>query len=140
MVTGKMSFDKQDEKHSESLYGSDWIPGVASSAQRIPYINLPVIEYNPDIEKNKDESIPLYTGKITGINPTSQINPYVNNTNFAVTAFNPDILQPSGDYPDPEADLKWYKNANDILYKEKQEFKLEIKVYKKIIKNLLKKK
>jgi hypothetical protein len=57
-----------------------------------------------------------------------------------VTAFNPDIPQPSGDYPDPEADLKWYKNANDILYKEKIELRLEVKVYKKIIKNLLKKK
>jgi hypothetical protein len=83
----------------------------------------------------------LYTaGLIPGIASTAQNLPYINNTNFAVTAYNPDIPQPSGDYPDPEADLKWYKNANDILYKEKQEFKLEIKVYKKIIKNLLKKK
>jgi len=86
------------EINEESLYSSEWVPGVPSSAQRIPYLNLPVIEYNPDAP------------------------------------------QPSGNYPDPEADLKWYKNANDILYKEKQEFKLEIKVYKKIIKNLLKKK
>jgi hypothetical protein len=74
------------------------------------------------VEINKES---LYTGMIPGI---------------ASTAQSYDIPQPSGDYPDPEADLKWYKNANDILYKEKQEFKLEIKVYKKIIKNLLKKK
>jgi hypothetical protein len=45
------------EINKESLYSSEWVPGVASSAQRIPYINLPVIEYNPEIEKNKDESI-----------------------------------------------------------------------------------
>jgi len=100
MATGKMSFDKHDEKQSESLY----------------------------------------TGKITGINPTAEINPYVSNTKFAVTAFNPDVLQPSGAYWEPAAELKWYKNANDILYKQKQELQLEIKVYKKIIKNLLKKK
>jgi hypothetical protein len=86
------------EINEESLYSSEWVSGVPSSAQRIPYINIPLIEYNSDTP------------------------------------------QRSADYPDPEADLKWYKNANDILYKEKQEFKLEIKVYKKIIKNLLKKK
>jgi len=85
----------------------------------------------------KSES--LYTGKITGINPTAEINPYVSNTKFAVTAFNPDVLQPSGAYWEPEAELQWYKNANDILYKQKEELQLEIKVYKKIIKNLLKK-
>jgi hypothetical protein len=88
---------------------------------------------------DKDKSTPLYTDKITGINPTAQINPYVSNTKFAVTAFNPDDLQPSGAYWEPEAELQWYKNANDILYKQKQELQLEIKVYKKIIKNLLKK-
>jgi hypothetical protein len=103
MATGEdniigSGFDyKTVEINEESLYSCDLIPGIASTAQRIPYLNIPVIEYKTD------------------------------------------TLQPSGDYPDPEADLKWYKNANDILYKEKQEFKLEIKVYKKIIKNLLKK-
>jgi hypothetical protein len=57
-----------------------------------------------------------------------------------VTGFNPDIPQPSGAYWEPAAELKWYKNANNILYKQKEELQLEIKVYKKIIKNLLKKK
>jgi hypothetical protein len=52
-----VGLDLNDEKKSESLYSSDWIPGIASSAQRIPYINLPVIEYNREIEKTKDESI-----------------------------------------------------------------------------------
>ena len=89
---------------------------------------------------DEDKTQSLYTGKITGINPTAQINPYVSNTKFAVTPFNPDIENTSGAYWEPEAELKWYKNANDILYKQKQEFQLEIKVYKKIIKNLLKKK
>ena len=101
MVTGEggFTFDEtgNDEKKSESLYSSEWVPGVASSAQRIPYINLPVIEYNPD------------------------------------------TLQPSGAYWEPAAELKWYKNANDILYKQKEELRLEIKVYKKMIKKLLKK-
>jgi hypothetical protein len=73
----------------------------------------------------------LYTGMIPGIASTAQ--------SYDIPILS-DTPQPSVDYPDPEADLKWYKNANDILYKEKQEFKLEIKVYKKIIKNLLKKK
>jgi hypothetical protein len=90
---------------------------------------------------NDDEkSDALYTGKITVINPTAQINPYVSNTKFAVTAFNPDIENTSGAYWEPAAELKWYKNANNVLYKQKEELKLEIKVYKKIIKNLLKKK
>jgi hypothetical protein len=40
---------------------------------------------------------------------------------------------------DPVVTLKVYKNANHILYKQKQELQLEIKVYKKIIKKLLKK-
>ena len=94
---GNIGFDVNDEKKSESLYISDWVPGIASSAQRIPYINLPVIEYNPD------------------------------------------TLQPSGAYWEPAAELKWYKSANDILYKQKEELRLEIKVYKKMIKKLLKK-
>ena len=82
----------------------------------------------------------LYTGKITGINPTAEINHYVSNTKFAVNAYNPDTLQPSGAYWEPSAELKWYKNANNVLFQEKKELQLEIKVYKKIIKNLLKKK
>jgi hypothetical protein len=68
-----------------------------------------------DIDKSKS----LYTGKITGINPTAEINPYVSNTNFAVTAFNPDIENTSGAYWEPAAELKWYKNANNVLYKQK---------------------
>ena len=56
-----------------------------------------------------------------------------------VTAYNPDIENTSGAYWEPAAELKWYKNANNVLYKQKEELKLEIKVYKKIIKNLLKK-
>jgi len=94
---GYISHDVNDEKKSESLYSSEWVPGVPSSAQRIPYLNIPV------------------------------------------TAYNPDTLQPSGAYWEPAAELKWYKNANDILYKQKEELRLEIKVYKKMIKKLLKK-
>ena len=86
------------EINEESLYSSDWIPGVASSAQRIPYLNLPVIEYNADTP------------------------------------------QPSSAYSQLELDLKWLKNSNNVLFQEKKELRLEIKVYKKIIKNLLKKK
>ena len=88
---------------------------------------------------DKKKSDTLYTGMITGINPTSQINPYVNNTKFAVTPFNPDICQPSGVYWEPAAELKWYKNANNVLFEEKKDLQLEVKVYKKIIKKLLKK-
>ena len=107
MVTGEENiigseFDyKTVEINEESLYSSDWIPGVASSAE---------------------------------------INPYVNNTNFAVTPFNPNIENTSGAYWEPAAELKWYKNANNVLFQEKKELQIEIKVYKKIIKNLLKKK
>jgi hypothetical protein len=57
-----------------------------------------------------------------------------------VTAYNPNIENTSGAYWEPAAELKWYKDANNILYKQKEELRLEIKVYKKIIKNLLKKK
>ena len=92
---------KTVEINEESLYSSDLIPGIASTAQRIPYIN---------------------------------------NTNFAVTAYNPDIENTSGAYWEPAAELKWFKNANNVLFQEKKELQLEIKVYKKIIKNLLKKK
>jgi hypothetical protein len=88
-------------------------------------------------EKKSDT---LYTGKITGINPTSQINPYVSNTKFAVTAYNPDIENTSGAYWEPAAEIKWYKNSNNVLNQENTKLRLEIKVYKKIIKKLLKKK
>ncbi len=87
-------------------------------------------------EKKSDA---LYTGMITGINPTSQINPYINNTNFAVTAYNPDTPQHSGAYSQLELDLKWLKNSNNVLFQEKKELQIEIKVYKKMIKKLLKK-
>jgi hypothetical protein len=99
MATGGIAvgLDLNDEKKSESLYSSEWVPGVPSSAQRIPYINLPVIEYNPD------------------------------------------IAQPSGAYSQLELDLKWLKNSNNVLFQEKKELQLEVKVYKKIIKKLLKK-
>jgi hypothetical protein len=56
-----------------------------------------------------------------------------------VTAYNPNIENASGAYWEPAAEIKWYKDANNILYKQKQELQLEVKVYKKIIKNLLKK-
>jgi hypothetical protein len=57
-----------------------------------------------------------------------------------VTGYNPNIENTSGAYWEPAAELKWYKNANNVLFQEKKELQLEIKVYKKIIKNLLKKK
>jgi hypothetical protein len=83
----------------------------------------------------------LYTaGLIPGIASTAQRVPDINNTNFDVTAYNPNIENTSGAYWEPAAELKWYKDANNILYKQKEELQLEIKVYKKIIKNLLKKK
>ena len=88
---------------------------------------------------DEDKSKSLYTDKITGINPTAEINPYVSNTKFAVTAFNPDVLQPSGSYCEPE-EIIWLRNRNNVTMQEKKELQLEIKVYKKIIKNLLKKK
>jgi hypothetical protein len=98
MVTGAggFTFDEtgNDEKKSESLYSSEWIPGVPSSAQRIPYIK---------------------------------------------TAYNPDTLQPSGAYWEPAAEIKWLRNRNNVTMQENKELRLEIKVYKKIIKNLLKK-
>ena len=82
----------------------------------------------------------LYTaGLIPGIASTAQNVPDINNTNFAVTAYNPNIENTSGAYWEPAAELKWYKNANNVLFQEKKELQLEIKVYKKIIKNLLKK-
>jgi len=56
-----------------------------------------------------------------------------------VTGFNPDIENTSGAFWEAAAEIKWYKNANNVLYKQKEELKLEVKVYKKIIKKLLKK-
>jgi hypothetical protein len=41
---------------------------------------------------------------------------------------------------DPAAEIKWLKNSNNVLNQENTKLRLEIKVYKKIIKNLLKKK
>ena len=95
---GYISHNVDDIKKSESLYSSDLIPGIASTAQRIPYLNIPV------------------------------------------TAYNPDTPQPSGAYWEQAAELKWFKNANNVLFQEKKELQIEVKVYKKIIKNLLKKK
>ena len=66
----------------------------------------------------------LYTGMIPGI---------------ASTAQSYDIPQPSGAYWEIEEQLKYYKDANNILYKQKEELQLEVKVYKKMIKKLLKK-
>jgi hypothetical protein len=104
MVTGEdniigSGFDyKTVEINEESLYSSDLIPGIASTSQRIPYLNIPV------------------------------------------TAYNPDIPQPSGAYWEPAAEIKWLRNRNNVTMQENKELRLEIKVYKKIIKNLLKKK
>ena len=56
-----------------------------------------------------------------------------------VTAYNPNIENTSGAFWEPAAELKWYKNANNVLFQEKKELQLEVKVYKKIIKKLLKK-
>jgi hypothetical protein len=56
-----------------------------------------------------------------------------------VTGFNPNIENTSGAFWEPAAELKWYKNANNVLFQEKKELELEVKVYKKIIKKLLKK-
>jgi len=67
----------------------------------------------------------LYTGMIPGI---------------ASTAQSYDIPQPSGAYWEPAAEIKWLKNSNNVLNQENTKLRLEIKVYKKIIKNLLKKK
>jgi hypothetical protein len=57
-----------------------------------------------------------------------------------VTAYNPDIPQPSGAYWEPAAEIKWLRDRNNVTMQENKELRLEIKVYKKIIKNLLKKK
>lgn len=67
----------------------------------------------------------LYTGMIPDI---------------ASTAQSYDIPQPSGAYWEPAAEIKWLRNRNNVTMQENKELRLEIKVYKKIIKNLLKKK
>ena len=67
----------------------------------------------------------LYTGMIPGI---------------ASTAQSYDIPQPSGAYWEPAAEIKWLRNRNNVTMQENKELRLEIKVYKKMIKNLLKKK
>jgi hypothetical protein len=56
-----------------------------------------------------------------------------------VTAYNPNIENTSGAYWEPAAEIKWYKNAINVHFQEKKELQLEVKVYKKIIKKLLKK-
>jgi len=66
----------------------------------------------------------LYTGMIPGI---------------ASTAQSYDIPQPSGAYWEPAAEIKWLRNRNNITMQENKELRLEIKVYKKMIKKLLKK-
>jgi hypothetical protein len=57
-----------------------------------------------------------------------------------VTAYNPNIENTSGAYWEPAAEIKWLRNRNNVTMQENKELRLEIKVYKKIIKNLLKKK
>jgi hypothetical protein len=56
-----------------------------------------------------------------------------------VTAFNPDIENTSGAYWEPAAEIKWLRNRNNVTMQENKELRLEIKVYKKMIKKLLKK-
>ena len=56
-----------------------------------------------------------------------------------VTGFNPDIENTSGAYWEPAAEIKWLRNRNNVTMQENKELRLEIKVYKKMIKNLLKK-
>jgi hypothetical protein len=57
-----------------------------------------------------------------------------------VTGFNPDIENTSGAYWEPAAEIKWLRNRNNVTMQENKELRLEVKVYKKIIKKLLKKK
>jgi hypothetical protein len=57
-----------------------------------------------------------------------------------VTGFNPDIENTSGAYYwEPAAEIKWLRNRNNVTMQENKELRLEIKVYKKMIKKLLKK-
>jgi len=88
-------------------------------------------------ENDEKKSDALYTNIITGINPTAEINPYVNNTTAQALPF--DIAQPSGAYWEPAAEIKWLRNRNNVTMQENKELRLEIKVYKKMIKKLLKK-
>jgi hypothetical protein len=74
------------------------------------------------VEINKES---LYTGMIPGI---------------ASTAQSYDIPQPSGVYWEPAEEIKWLRDRNNVTMKENKELRLELKVYKKMIKNLLKKK
>jgi hypothetical protein len=57
-----------------------------------------------------------------------------------VTAYNPNIENTSGAYWEPAAEIKWLRNRNNVTMQENKELRLEVKVYKKIIKKLLKKK
>jgi hypothetical protein len=59
---------------------------------------------------------------------------------IASTAQSYDIPQASGAYWEPAAEIKWLRDRNNVTMKENKELRLELKVYKKIIKNLLKKK
>ena len=56
-----------------------------------------------------------------------------------VTGFNPDIENTSGAYWETAAEIKWLRNRNNVTMQENKELRLEVKVYKKIIKKLLKK-
>jgi hypothetical protein len=68
---------------------------------------------------NEDKTDSLYTGGVTG--------------------YNPNIENTSGAYWEPAAEIKWLRNRNNVTMQENKELRLEIKVYKKIIKKLLKK-
>jgi hypothetical protein len=57
-----------------------------------------------------------------------------------VTAYNPNIENTSGAYWESAAEIKWLRNRNNVTMQENKELRLEVKVYKKIIKKLLKKK
>jgi hypothetical protein len=80
---------------------------------------------------DEDKSKSLYTGMIPGIASTAQ------SYDIPIPF---DIENTSGAYWEPAAEIKWLKNSNNVLNQENTKLRLEIKVYKKIIKNLLKKK
>jgi hypothetical protein len=73
----------------------------------------------------------LYTGMIPGIASTAQ------SYDIPIPF---DIENTSGAYWEPAAEIKWLRNRNNVTMQENKELRLELKVYKKIIKNLLKKK
>ena len=52
---------------------------------------------------------------------------------------NPDLLQCSGAYWDPEAERQWKERAAEINAQIRLEKKIETKIYKRLIKELLKK-